>query len=110
VIYGETALPVSGPVPKSARRDGASVAVTFADVTGNLVAYGTDRPIGFELCGAQPGSCHYATADIHGSDVILSAPNAGAATRVRYGWASCPIVTLFDGAGLPAGPFEMAIR
>ena len=110
VIYGETALPVSGPVPKSARRNGESVTVTFADVTGNLVAYGAEHPIGFELCGAQAGSCRYATADIHGSDVTLRAPNAGDATRVRYGWANSPIVTLFDGAGLPAGPFELPVR
>ena len=29
--------------------------------------------------------------------------------RVRYGWADSPVVTLFDGAGLPAGPFEIPI-
>ena len=29
--------------------------------------------------------------------------------RVRYGWADSPVVTLFDGAGLPAGPFEIEI-
>ena len=41
--------------------------------------------------------------------MILRAPLAAPATRVRYGWADSPVVTLFDGAGLPAGPFEIPI-
>jgi sialate O-acetylesterase len=32
-----------------------------------------------------------------------------APTRVRYCWGDSPICNLFDGAGLPAGPFEMRI-
>jgi sialate O-acetylesterase len=109
VIYGESTLPMSGPVPKRVRHEGDAVAVSFGDVTDGLVAYGADGPIGFELCGAQTGSCRYASAEIHGAEVILRTPNATAATRVRYGWADSPIVTLFDGAGLPAGPFELSI-
>ena len=109
LIYGESALPPSGPVPTRARRDGETIVVAFADVTRGLVAYGADGPVGFALCGAQPGSCRYASAGIHGDEVVLHAPNAAAATRVRYGWADSPVVTLFDGAGLPAGPFELAI-
>jgi sialate O-acetylesterase len=29
---------------------------------------------------------------------------------VRYGWADSPIVTLFDGSRMPAGPFEIHIQ
>ena len=109
VIFGESALPASGPIPTRARRDGDSIAVTFGDVTDRLVAHGADGPVGFELCGAQPGSCRYAIAEIRGDDVLLRAANVGDAARVRYGWADSPVVTLFDGAGLPAGPFELTI-
>ena len=113
VVYGEK-LPPSGPAPLSARRlaeanGGNAVVVSFGDVTGKLVAYGYDGPIGFELCGGESDSCRYAVAEIRGHDVILRAPVANA-TRVRYGWADSPVVTLFDGAGLPAGPFEIEIR
>jgi sialate O-acetylesterase len=112
VVYGEE-LPPSGPVPLSARRlvdadAGEAVAVSFGDVTGKLVAYGYTGPIGFELCGEQAGSCRYAVAAIRGNDVVLRAPVARA-TRVRYGWADSPVVTLYDAAALPAGPFELAI-
>jgi sialate O-acetylesterase len=43
---------------------------------------------------------------VRGNRVTLTAPAAHAATRVRYCWADSPVCTLFDGAGLPAGPFE----
>ena len=109
VSYGETALPPSGPVPLRARRDRDEVVVTFGDITNGLVAYGADGPVGFELCAAQTDSCRYASAQVRGADVILRAANTTTATRVRYGWADSPVVTLFDGAGLPAGPFELPI-
>ncbi len=108
VVYGE-ALPASGPVPTAARRNGESVVVEFGDVTDGLVAYGADGPIGFELCGADAGSCRYARAQIRTNRITLDAPAAHAATRVRYCWADSPVCTLFDGAGLPAGPFELPI-
>jgi sialate O-acetylesterase len=106
--FGE-AIPPSGPVPLSAQREGTVVSLRFGDVTDGLVAYGAQSPVGFELCGAQAGSCCYAHAEIRGDTVLLRAPVADA-VRVRYGWADSPVVTLFDGAGLPAGPFEVPIQ
>ena len=61
VVYGEK-LPPSGSGAASAQRDGDSVVVRFGDVSGELVAYGADGPVGFELCGAAPGTCRYASA------------------------------------------------
>ena len=109
VVYGEK-LPPSGPVPTSAKRDGDAVVVSFDGVSDGLVAYGANGPIGFELCGAEPGTCRYADAQIRGNSVVLRASLAAPATRVRYGWADSPVVTLFDGAGLPAGPFEIPVQ
>lgn len=109
-VYGEQTLHPWGPVPVAARREGDTVVVKFTDISNGLVAYGADGPVGFELCGAAPGSCRYADARIRGDDVVLRAANGGSATRVRYGWADSPVVTLFDGAGLPAGPFELGIN
>ncbi|HEY0504773.1 MAG TPA: sialate O-acetylesterase [Lysobacter sp.] len=108
VVYGEN-VPPSGPVPKSARRGDDSVVVTFADVTGELGAQGAYGPIGFELCGTAADSCRYADAKAWGNSVTLHAPNVPEATRVRYCWADGPVCTLFDGANLPAGPFEISI-
>lgn len=106
VIYGE-AIPPSGPIPVRATRQGDTV--TFEDIQGALVAYGHDAPIGFELCGSERGSCRYADAQIDGHQVLLRAEAGNDITRVRYCWADSPICTLYDEAGLPAGPFELRI-
>ncbi|HUN26779.1 MAG TPA: sialate O-acetylesterase [Steroidobacteraceae bacterium] len=109
LIYGERIAP-SGPIPLAAARSALGITVPFGDIAGRLVAYGHDTPIGFELCGADPGSCRYADARIEGSRVILAVPSASAPVRVRYCWAASPICTLYDLSGLPAGPFEIPIR
>jgi sialate O-acetylesterase len=84
--------------------------VTFSDVEGKLVAYGSNHPPGFELCGADQASCRYAQGSVDGNRVTLDVPAGAQPTRVRLCWADSPVCTLFDQAGLPAGPFEMAIN
>lgn len=108
VVYGEKLAP-SGPVPQSMRRVDDGIVVTFADVDGALTAFGGDGALGFELCGAQPDTCRFAAASVRGTAVTLHTPDAHQATRVRYCWGDNPVCTLFDGANLPAGPFELAI-
>ena len=108
VMYGEK-IAERGPVPVSASRNGDAVVIEFGDVTDGLVAYGADGPIGFELCGPDTGSCRYAGAEIWNHRVTLRTPAAHEATRIRYCWADSPVCTLFDGAGLPAGPFEFPL-
>ncbi len=112
VVYGEK-LAAAGPVPSSVSRNGDAVVVAFDGVSDALVAYGADGPIGFELCGADPGSCRYASAGIRNHRVTLRAPGVHEATRVRWCWADSPVCTLYDsdgsGTGLPVGPFELPI-
>ncbi|HEX7071148.1 MAG TPA: sialate O-acetylesterase [Rhodothermales bacterium] len=108
VIYGEDIAP-SGPVPASAKRSGSSVIVSFSDVQGHLEDHDEGALTGFELCGAERGSCHFATATIDGNNVRLRGSSAVDAVRVRYCWGDSPFCTLRDGSGLPAGPFEIPI-
>ena len=110
VIYGE-AIPPSGPTALSATLDGDQVVVEFAGITGGLVAYSHESPIGFELCSNAPRTCRFADARIEGNKVLLAVPRGGPVpTHVRYGWADSPVCTLFDRSGLPAGPFNVALR
>jgi sialate O-acetylesterase len=110
VVYGES-LPPSGPLPVAATREGDAVAVSFRDVTGKLVAYSSNHPIGFELCGTQANSCSYANADLRDGKVLLhlDTPPAHTIARVRYCWADSPFCTLYDDAGLPAVPFQLDV-
>jgi sialate O-acetylesterase len=86
--------------------------VTFGDVEGRLVSYSSRKAIGFELCGASPGSCRFVTADVDGTRAVLPASGAPGETptRVRFCWGESPLCNLSDGSGLPAGPFEIPIR
>ena len=106
VVYGEEVAP-SGPVPLGAERRGDEVVVTFEDVTDGLVVRGDSRPIGFELCGDGAASCRYVVARAEG-DAVAIPLDGRAASRVRYAWADSPIVNLYDGSGVPVGPFEVS--
>jgi sialate O-acetylesterase len=109
VVYGEKLMPW-GPEPKSARRVAGGVQVTLGEFEGDLVVIGAKDPSGFELCGATAASCHFVRARLaDGGSVLLEDPDAATATRVRFCWADSPLCNLYDGAGLPAGPFELEV-
>jgi sialate O-acetylesterase len=108
VIYGDS-TPPSGPTPVRATRNGQEITVEFGDIEKGLVVYGHDQPVGFELCGDAPASCHFADAELSGAQVKLTAASGTTPTRIRYLWADSPICTLFDSSGVPPGPFELRL-
>src|SRR4029077_5576501 len=63
LIYGD-AQSASGPVLRSATRSGDRVELGFDGVDGALVAYSAARAIGFELCGAGPGTCRFVDSQL----------------------------------------------
>jgi len=109
VVYGEAIAP-SGPAAQSARLENGRVVVTFGDVEGSLVTYSSSQAIGFELCGADKGSCRFARATPDGSRVVIPLDGGQAPTRVRFCWGPSPLCNLSDASGLPAGPFELPVR
>jgi sialate O-acetylesterase len=109
VVYGEK-LSASGARPAAAKLAGGVVQVTLADFEGELDVYSSKDPAAFELCGAAEGSCRHVRAELSGGGRITLAPaGADAPTRVRYCWADSPLCNLYDGAGLPVGPFEIPV-
>jgi sialate O-acetylesterase len=108
VVYGER-VSGWGARPSSAKRVDGGVLVTLGDADGGLRVVGSKDPAAFELCGAAAGSCRFVRAQLRdGERVSLEDPGTDA-TRVRFCWADSPLCNLYDGAGLPAGPFEIAI-
>jgi len=108
VVYGEQIF--SGAEPLSVTRKGSRVAVSLAEFTGALVVYNSKDPAAFELCGAEQGSCRFVSAQLDGDSVLLSTEGVADPRRVRFCWADSPICNLYDGAGMPVGPFEAEVK
>ena len=101
----------SGPLPRVARRELASVVVEFAHVESGWRST-SDRPLRyFELAGTD-GEFHPATARIRGSAIVVSSPKVPQPKRVRYAWLPFPEprVNLFNASGLPASPFVLDVE
>jgi sialate O-acetylesterase len=107
LAYKEAITP-SGPEPAGARLSGDTVTVEFKNIDGQLLAYSANVATGFELCGDAQGSCRFVPGIVQGSSVTLPV-GGGAASRVRFCWGDSPVCNLYDGAGLPAGPFELRV-
>jgi sialate O-acetylesterase len=102
-VYGGS-VDFSGPVFKSAVRDGAAMRVSF-DFAGNgLIA--KDKPLqSFQVAGADQ-KFFPAMAKIEGETLIVSAAEVPEPVAVRYAWTNAPEANLYNGAGLPAVPFR----
>ncbi len=103
VAYGET-IEYSGPLFRGMSSDGSALRLWFDHATGGLQTKGGGLR-GFEIAG-DDGLFHSAEAKIDGASVIVSSASVPEPTRVRYGWANSPDCNLYNGAGLPASPFE----
>jgi sialate O-acetylesterase len=95
--------PCRGPSYRSMAVAGDEVRVEF-DHAGGLAAK-DDAISGFALAG-RDRIFHPATGTIDGTAVLLCSPEVPAPVAVRYGWADCPVCTLYNAAGLPAEPFR----
>lgn len=109
LVYQQDVTP-NGPVPMRAVRTGRGIELTFGGIEGRLIARSGTSPIAFETCGVDQPSCRFADAVIESNIVVLRAPDPAAIMRVRYCWGDAPVCNLYDAAGSPAGPFEMAVR
>lgn len=107
LAYGEGDVVVSGPVPATARFEGAKAVVVFEHVAEGLRPAG--EPVkGFELAGAD-GVYHAASAAVQGDTVAVTAPEVTVAKAVRYAWAGFPVCNLGNTEGLPATPFRFPV-
>jgi sialate O-acetylesterase len=101
--YGEKVV-YSGPVLTSVERLPGSMRLHFAHTDGGLVVKGSKLEE-FSIAG-EDRKWVWADARIEGDTVIVSSASVPNPKEVRYAWQSNPAATLFNGAGLPAGPFR----
>lgn len=108
LIYKQP-VTANGPVALSAVRVADKIAVSFGGFDRQLVAHSSSSPIAFEACGADQASCRFVAAAIEGGKILLKVGDASTVQRIRYCWGDSPRCNLYDAAGLPAGPFELAV-
>jgi sialate O-acetylesterase len=103
LVYGKK-VEYSGPLYDKLAVDGNKAVVSFTRVGAGLQA--KDGPLsGFTVAG--PDHKFYnAKATIEGDKVVVTCDMVSTPVAVRYGWANCPVVNLFNASGLPASPFR----
>ena len=102
--YNEDIL-FSGPIYDSYRIEGNKIRISFKFADKGLKTPNGEILKGFAIAGLDH-QFHWATAQISGTDVILSCKDIENPIAVRYGWAANPVCNLFNSADLPASPFR----
>jgi sialate O-acetylesterase len=103
LAYGKK-IEYSGPVYESMKVEGNKAILSFSHLGGGLEA--KDGPLeGFTIAG-EDHKFHNAEAVIQGHHVVVSSSQVDKPAAVRYGWCNCPVVNLWNKAGLPASPFR----
>ncbi len=103
IAHGEP-IEYCGPIYKSMTIDGDRATLTFTHVGGGLAA--RDGALkGFTIAGDDRKFVP-AQAAISGDRIIVWNEQVARPVAVRFGWASYPLVNLFNKEGLPASPFR----
>lgn len=105
LAYGEK-VSSSGPIFERLINQDDKLKLVFEpdSIGGGLEARGGELK-GFAICG-EDQKFVWANAVINGKNVIVSSPEVPRPVAVRYGWADCPVVNLWNKHGLPASPFR----
>jgi len=103
LAYGEN-IEYSGPTYDSMEVTNNTAVLRFKHVGKGLDARGGSLT-GFTIAG-EDHKFHNAQAEIKENKVFVSCPEVAHPVAVRYGWANCPVVNLWNKDGLPASPFR----
>jgi sialate O-acetylesterase len=101
--YGERVV-FAGPTLKSFDRLPGAIRLHFAHADGGLAVKGAKLEE-FAIAG-DDRKWYWADARVEGDNVVVASPSVPNPREARYAWQSNPAATLFNGAGLPAGPFR----
>lgn len=102
-VYGQK-IPHQGPTLAGHETKGNEIILQMKNTDGGLKAQG-DSLKGFAIAGADK-KWVFANARIDGNRIILSHASVKDPIHARYAWADNTVGNLFNGAGLPAGPFR----
>lgn len=105
----EKNLVYSGPLLKSARRQGKNVVLDFTSVGSGLKSRNGGDLQYFSVAGAD-GKYKWANAKIQGNSIVVWNDQVSDPLQVRYAWADNPEgANLINAEGLPASPFQARV-
>lgn len=104
LAYGQDIL-ASGPIYKGMKRRGSDITLYFDHVGRGLVSKDGELK-GFAIAGEDRNFVWANAKIVDGNKVVVSAESVKDPVAVRYGWANCPVVNLWNKDGLPASPFR----
>ena len=93
----------SGPALREAKAADGAMQLTFDHAEG-LNLKGDESRV-FAVAGADR-NFHWATPQIAGNVVTIRSADVPAPVHARFGWSNNPRASLYNGAGLPASPFQ----
>lgn len=100
----------SGPLYKSAMKEGNKIVLTFSDIGKGLSSTDGEPLQEFAIAGDDRNFV-WANAKIEGDKVVVYSDNVKNPRFVRYAWADNPVNPNFGNKdGLPASPFEATIQ
>ena len=97
-------VPYSGPTYAGMEKLPGALRLKFDHVDGGLEVHG--EKLGEFSVAGEDQVFHWAYAKIDGESVIVSSSEVPNPVAARYAWQGYPEATLFNAAGLPAGPFR----
>jgi sialate O-acetylesterase len=104
IAYGQK-IEYSGPIYRDMQTKHGKAILHFDHVGKGLEARDGELK-GFAICG-DDRKFVWAKAEIQpNSTVAAGSPDVPKPVAVRYGWADCPVVNLWNKDGLPASPFR----
>lgn len=103
-VYGHGPSPWTGPLFRSAKRNGAQMILTF-DHAESLGAANGSKLEGFAIAGSDQKFV-WAQAQVVDGHVVVTSEAVAEPAAVRYAWAGNPKGNLVNAAGLPASPFR----
>lgn len=112
-VYGKDGIVKSGPIVKDATLHGYTITVSF-ETFGSRLGNSLNKPgvLGFEVVGTK-GDILQSPARIVSDDTVevLVPADWDGPVSLRYAWRESPkFATLLNLEGLPASPFEIAVR
>jgi sialate O-acetylesterase len=109
MVYGVDTV-AAGPVYRSSTPEGSRIVLQFDHIGGGLVTSDGEAPQEFAIAG-EDKKFVWADARIDGDKVIVWNDGIKDPRYVRYAWADCPVdPNLYNTEGLPAAPFQAAIK